>query len=351
MKAVEEDRDWELTARVDGRAIKTVKARELMHQIADAAWRCADPGVQYDTTINRWHTCPESGRINASNPCSRVHARRRLGLQPGVAEPDEVPQRGRDVRRRGLRARGRRRLPAPRRSSSGRRATRPRRSAATPAPSARSGSGTPTSARYLMADGVPYDSDEGRNVAAAITALMTGRAYRKSAEIAASIGAYDEYAKNREPHNQVMRMHRDAAYEIDPAGLKDDLLEAARRDLGRGGRARRGARLSQRAGDRARPHRHDQLPDGLRHDRDRARLLAGQVQGAGRRRPDDDRQPDRADGAADARLLRRRRSSRSRPTSTRRERSSTRPSSRTSTCRCSTWPSASGRSRTPATSR
>ena len=68
---------------------------------------------------------------------------------------------------------------------------------------------------YLMADGLPYDSDEGRNVAAAITALMTGRAYRKSAEIAASIGAYDEYAKNREPHNQVMRMHRDAAYEID----------------------------------------------------------------------------------------------------------------------------------------
>ena len=70
MKAVEEDGDWELTARVDGRTIKTVKARELMRQIADAAWRCADPGVQYDTTINRWHTCPESGRINASNPCS-----------------------------------------------------------------------------------------------------------------------------------------------------------------------------------------------------------------------------------------------------------------------------------------
>ena len=79
-----------------------------------------------------------------------------------------------------------------------------------------------------MADGMPYDSDEGRNVAAAITALMTGRAYRKSAEIAASIGAYDEYAKNREPHNRVMQMHRDAAYEIDPAGLKGDLLEAAR---------------------------------------------------------------------------------------------------------------------------
>ena len=76
MRAVEDDADWELTARTDGSVIKTVKARELMREIADAAWRCADPGVQYDTTINRWHTCPESGRINASNPCSRVHARR-----------------------------------------------------------------------------------------------------------------------------------------------------------------------------------------------------------------------------------------------------------------------------------
>src|SRR5437867_6401695 len=70
MKAVEEDADWELTARTDGSVIKTVKARELMRQIADAAWRCADPGVQYDTTINRWHTDPNTGPITASNPCS-----------------------------------------------------------------------------------------------------------------------------------------------------------------------------------------------------------------------------------------------------------------------------------------
>src|SRR5688500_618557 len=80
----------------------------------------------------------------------------------------------------------------------------------------------------LMADGVPYDSDEGRNTAAAITALMTGRGYRKSAEIAAAVGPYDEYAKNREPHNRVMRMHRDAAYEIEGSLVESELLSAAR---------------------------------------------------------------------------------------------------------------------------
>src|SRR5215210_1549349 len=77
----------------------------------------------------------------------------------------------------------------------------------------------------LMADGVPYDSDEGRNIAAAITALMTGRGYRKSAEIAAAVGPYDEYEKNAEAHNAVMRMHRDASYEIDGEGIKGDLLK------------------------------------------------------------------------------------------------------------------------------
>ena len=94
--AVENDDEWHLIARTTGEPIgEPIPARELMREIAEAAWRCADPGVQYDTTINRWHTCPNSGRINASNPCSRVHARRRLGLQPRVAEPDEVPPRRR----------------------------------------------------------------------------------------------------------------------------------------------------------------------------------------------------------------------------------------------------------------
>ena len=96
---------------------------------------------------------------------------------------------------------------------------------------------------------------------------MTGRGYRKSAEVAAAIGPYDAYDENREPHNDVMRMHRDAAYEIDDALVERRACSAPPARLGRGGRARRGARLPQRAGDGARADRHDQLPDGLRHDR------------------------------------------------------------------------------------
>ncbi len=145
---------------------------------------------------------------------------------------------------------------------------------------------------FLMANGVPYDSDQGRGTAAAITALMTGRAYAQSAKVAAAIGPYEHYAVNREPHNNVMRMHRDASYAI-PDSIVDDhaLLEAARALVGGRSRAGRRLRLPQRAGDRARADRDDLVPDGLRHDRHRARLLARQVQGAGRRRHDDDRQP------------------------------------------------------------
>ena len=156
----------------------------------------------------------------------------------------------------------------------------------------------------LMADGMPYDSDEGRAVAASITALMTGRGYRQSAEIAGAIGPYDEYEKNREPHNQVMRMHQDAAYEIPDELVEENLLHAARESWDEAVALGETARLPQRPGDRARPDRDDQLPDGLRHDRHRARLLAGQVQGAGRRRPDEDRQRLGRPGARDARLRR-----------------------------------------------
>ena len=151
---------------------------------------------------------------------------------------------------------------------------------------------------FLMSNGMPYDSDEGRAVAAAITALMTGRGYRKSAESPQRSAPTSEYEKNREPHNGVMRMHRDAAYEIPDGQSTTRGCSPPPGGLGRGRRARRRARLPQRPGDRARPDRHDQLPDGLRHDRHRARLLAGQVQGARRRRPDDDRQPLGAAGAA-----------------------------------------------------
>jgi ribonucleoside-diphosphate reductase alpha chain len=228
MRAVEAGESWELKARVDGSTTKELPARELMDQIAEAAWRCADPGVQYDTTINDWHTCPESGRINASNPCSEyMHVddsacnlasinlmkfRRPDGsfdtaefehtvdivllAQEIVVGPSSYP-----TEEIGANARAFRQL----------------------------GLGYANLGAYLMSNGMPYDSDEGRSVAAAITALMTGRGYRTSAEVAAAVGPYDEYDKNREPHNRVMRMHCDAAYEIDEGIADPELLAAARR--------------------------------------------------------------------------------------------------------------------------
>ncbi|HMJ72314.1 MAG TPA: vitamin B12-dependent ribonucleotide reductase [Solirubrobacterales bacterium] len=229
MEAVEADEDWDLTARTTGEATKTLPARELMNQIADAAWRCADPGVQYDTIINRWHTSPESGRINASNPCSEyMHVddsacnlaslnlmkfRREDGsfdvedFEHAVdivflAQEIVVGFSSYPTEKIGENANAFRQL----------------------------GLGYANLGALLMSDGLPYDSTEGRNVAAAITALMTGRAYRQSATIAAeATGPYDEYEKNREAHNGVMRMHRDASYDVDPTGIKGELLEAAQR--------------------------------------------------------------------------------------------------------------------------
>src|SRR4051794_5803975 len=229
MEAVEAGEDWHLTARTDGSSVKTVDARKLMNQIADAAWRCADPGVQYDTTINRWHTSPESGRINASNPCSEymhvdnsacnlasinlmkfrredgsfdagefehcvdiVFLAQEIAVGPPSYPTEEIGETARRFRQLGL--------------------------------------GYANLGALLMSDGLPYDSTEGRNVAAAITALMTGRAYRQSALIAAgATGPYEEYGRNRDAHNGVMRMHRDASYDVDATGIKGELLEAAQR--------------------------------------------------------------------------------------------------------------------------
>jgi ribonucleoside-diphosphate reductase alpha chain len=229
MRAVENNEDWRLIARTTGQPVgEPVRARELMKEIAEAAWRCADPGVQYDTTINRWHTCPVSGRINASNPCSEyMHVddsacnlaslnlmkfRRSDGTfdvdsfehavdivflaQEIIVSPSSYP-----TEEIGANARAFRQL----------------------------GLGYANLGAYLMADGVPYDSDAGRGTAAAITALMTGRAYLGSARIAAAIGPYDRYAENREAHNGVMRMHRDASYAIAVEDCLDqNLLTSAR---------------------------------------------------------------------------------------------------------------------------
>ncbi len=229
MEAVAAGEDWGLTARTTGKPVKTVDARDLMNQIADAAWRCADPGIQYDTTINRWHTCPESGRINASNPCSEyMHVDdsacnlaslnlMRFRREDGSFDVEDFEHAVDVVFLAQEIVVGFSSYPTEEITSNANRFRQ-------------LGLGYANLGALLMSDGLPYDSGTGRNVAAAITALMTGRAYRQSALIAAgATGPYDAYDENSEPHNGVMRMHRDAAYEVDPAGIKGELLEAAQR--------------------------------------------------------------------------------------------------------------------------
>ncbi len=229
MEAVEAGEDWHLTARTSGESVKTLDARELMNQIADAAWRCADPGIQYDTIINRWHTCPESGRINASNPCSEyMHVDdsacnlaslnlMKFRREDGSFDVEEFEHAVDVVFLAQEIVVGFSSYPTEGITENANRFRQ-------------LGLGYANLGALLMSDGLPYDSETGRNVAAAITALMTGRAYRQSALIAAgATGPYEEYERNREPHNGVMRMHRDASYEIDASGIKGDLLEAAQR--------------------------------------------------------------------------------------------------------------------------
>ncbi|MFY0252689.1 vitamin B12-dependent ribonucleotide reductase [Chitinophaga sp. 30R24] len=239
--ALESNGDWELKARTTGKAIKTVKAKELWDQITYAAWRCADPGTQYDTTINEWHTCPQGGHINASNPCSEymfldntacnlasVNLRRFFDDEKNLFDVTgfeytvrlwtvvleisvlmaqfpsrEVAQLSYDYRTLGL--------------------------------------GYANLGSMLMVSGIAYDSEEARGVAGAISAIMTGVAYSTSAEMAAHLGPFSRYADNREDMLRVMRNHRAAAYdaveaydglEIRPKGIDarycaDYLLKAA----------------------------------------------------------------------------------------------------------------------------
>lgn len=237
---LQKNEDWELTARSDGRVMKRIPAKEVWNQIAYAAWRCADPGTQYDTTINEWHTCPSGGRIRASNPCSEymfldntacnlasVNLRRffnettnqfdvegfeytsrlwttvlEISVLMAQFPSKEVAQLSYDYRTLGL--------------------------------------GYANLGSMLMVLGIPYDSEEARGIAGAITAIMTGIAYKTSAEMASFLGAFPRYQENREEMLRVMRNHRLAAYDADeyedlqtkPTGIKakycpDYLLSAA----------------------------------------------------------------------------------------------------------------------------
>ncbi len=240
-QALEEDGDWELKARSDGRTMKKITAKKLWDHINYAAWRCADPGTQYDTTINEWHTCPEGGSIRASNPCSEymfldntacnlasVNLRKffdesdnsfdvkgfeyTVRLWTTVLEISvlmaqfpfkEVAQLSYDYRTLGL--------------------------------------GFANLGSMLMVSGIAYDSEKARGIAGAITAIMTGIAYKTSAELAAHLGSFRKYEENKQHMLRVMRNHRAAAYdamdayegiEIKPQGINakycpDYLLNAA----------------------------------------------------------------------------------------------------------------------------
>jgi len=227
MQAYLEDRDWKLKAVLTGEAIETVRARDLMREIAQAAWECADPGMQYDTTINEWHTCPASGRINASNPCSEymhldnsacnlaslnlmkfldeegnfdvpafkhaveiVFTAQEIIVGNSDYPTDAIARNAKDFRQLGL--------------------------------------GYANLGALLMARGLPYDSDAGRAWAGAITALMTGWAYRTSARIAEVMGPFAGFPPNRDPMLRVMRKHRAAADEIDAELVPEALLSAAK---------------------------------------------------------------------------------------------------------------------------
>src|SRR4249920_963548 len=228
MEAAETGADWNLTARTDGAVVETVPAKKLLRDMAEAAWRCADPGIQYDTTINQWHTLPNTGRINASNPCSEYMSiddsacnlssinllkyRREDGdldveafehtvdvmflaqeILVGYSSypTPEIDRNAKAYRQLGL--------------------------------------GYANLGALLMARGFPYDSDDGRAYAAAITALMTGRAYRKSAEIAQRMGPFAGYRANAAAMIGVIAKHRAAVGNIQHSdSVPDDLLTAAR---------------------------------------------------------------------------------------------------------------------------
>ena len=226
MRAVQNDDNWDLKAVTTGNTIQTLKARDIFRQIAEAAWECADPGMQFDTTINRWHTSPNAGRINASNPCSEymhldnsacnlasinllkylnddfsfdIEAFRHTVELMFTAQEILVGYSEYPTKKITKNARAYREL----------------------------GLGYANLGALLMAQGLPYDSDAGRAQAAAITALMTGHAYATSAKIAKRVGPFAGYDKDVEGMSKVLRMHRDEVKKIDPAQAAEELLSAA----------------------------------------------------------------------------------------------------------------------------
>ncbi len=226
MEAVIDDKDWDLKAVTTGKTVSTVKARDLMHQFAQAAWECADPGMQFDTTINHWHTTPSAGAINGSNPCSEymhldnsacnlssINLLKYL-REDGSFDIDlfkhtvEIMFTAQEIlvgyseyptKKIGITAKAYREL----------------------------GLGYANLGALLMAQGLPYDSEEGRAQAAAITAFMTGHAYATSARLSRRVGPFAGYRKDKESMINVIKMHRDEVTKIDASLVSEQLLSAA----------------------------------------------------------------------------------------------------------------------------
>ncbi len=232
--------DWELKARMDGRVMKKVPSKALWDQISYAAWRCADPGTQYNTTINEWHTCPAGGEIRASNPCSEYMFLDNTACNLASANLMKFYDKDKnhfDVEGYEYNCR----LWTVVLEISVLMAQFPSREVAQLSYEYRTlGLGYANLGTLLMVSGIPYDSEEARGIAGAITAIMTGIAYKTSAEMAAALGAFPRYEENKEHMMRVMRNHRLAAYDADeyeglslkPLGLKaehcpDYMLKAA----------------------------------------------------------------------------------------------------------------------------
>jgi ribonucleoside-diphosphate reductase alpha chain len=227
MRAVIEDGDWETKSVTTGEPVETMRARDLMKKISQAAWECGDPGMQFDTTVNRWNPVPNSGRINASNPCSEymfvddsscnlaslnlMKFRRPDGEFDTAAlkHAVDIMITAQEI----LVDNASYPTPAIERNSIDFRAL---------------GIGYANLGALLMSRGLAYDSEEGRNFAAAITAFMTGEAYYQSAKLAETAGPFVHYKLNEKPFLKVVGMHRDRAYSLPGDGVPDDLLVEAR---------------------------------------------------------------------------------------------------------------------------
>ena len=227
MQAVVDDKQWTTKAVVDGRVIDTYKARDVWKDIAEAAWVCGDPGLQFDSTIQDWNVVPNTGRINATNPCSEFvflddTACNLLSLNlmkfqtdDGKVDVDRL-RRAVDI------------------CFTGQEIIVSSASYPTPAIAKNSEALRPLGLGYanlgalLMSMGLAYDSDEGRRFAGAITAIMTGRAFAQSARMAQVKGPFSEYAKNREPMLRVMEKHRQAAHQLPTSPESAEVVDAAR---------------------------------------------------------------------------------------------------------------------------